>query len=606
MDRTVTENQELVLSPNAAFRMAQSAGEYVRNTEDIGEACRRWEFVAVFVLTTILYFVRLGARALWASEFRWAEVAREMMLTGNYFWPTINGKVYFDKPLGSYWLVVASTWITGTLNETAIRLPSAIAGVLAVVMLALLGRHLYNLRTGIIAGFVLATSFGFAFWARNASADVETVAGVLAVLLIFARNSRNAGWWVIAMWSIMALTSLMKGLLGFVLPLLVMSSFSCTANGWQELALHLGHGPLSTRLRWLTEQNRWFFNRYTIAAFPLAVVLYLLPFAVSVFVTGSAKGLYMVYRENFERYFAPFDHRGPVYLYAYAIFLLMAPWSLFLPAAIVQAHSSIDEAGPASRAGKSKFASSNRFTLAFFWAIVIFFTLSGSRRSYYILPALPAAALMVARLFAVNERTIGKLVRILLTIGLWSAGVLVIGAGFALTPARALLPYPYSLLPALPAETIFALGWIISLATMVYACISYSRERMLLSSAVTSYLFLSYLFFAAMPAGDKWRGEKQFATTTRQLIGTHDNELAAFRTQPPVFYLGLAHPIPEYDSPSELGSAIRAGHLRWLIVRRRDIRGINVQARQAAAEPVYPWDPRQHRENSLVLMKLGG
>src|ERR1700694_4673089 len=59
----------------------------------------------VAVLTAILFFVRLGARALWSSEFRWAEIAREMLLTHHYFWPTINGHVYYDKPLGSYWLV---------------------------------------------------------------------------------------------------------------------------------------------------------------------------------------------------------------------------------------------------------------------------------------------------------------------------------------------------------------------------------------------------------------------------------------------------------------------------------------------------------------------
>jgi len=47
----------------------------------------------VLILTAILFFARLGARALWSSEFRWAEIAREMLATHNYFWPTINGHV---------------------------------------------------------------------------------------------------------------------------------------------------------------------------------------------------------------------------------------------------------------------------------------------------------------------------------------------------------------------------------------------------------------------------------------------------------------------------------------------------------------------------------
>ena len=50
----------------------------------------------VLILAAILFFARLGARALWSSEFRWAEIAREMLVTHNYFWPTINGHVYYD------------------------------------------------------------------------------------------------------------------------------------------------------------------------------------------------------------------------------------------------------------------------------------------------------------------------------------------------------------------------------------------------------------------------------------------------------------------------------------------------------------------------------
>ncbi len=602
MHQVIAGSQELAPTRKGRVEPERSAGEVASNGESLPVTYSHWAFVALVALTMILYLVRLGTRALWASEFRWGEVAREMLLSGNYFWPTINGKVYFDKPLGSYWLVVASAWITGGVNEAATRLPSALAGMLAVVMLVLLTRHLYDLRTGVIAGLVLATSFSFAFWSRNASADVETVAGMLAVLLIFASRGQRAGWWVITIWSIMALTSLMKGLLGFVLPILVICVYSCIANGWQELALHLRHGTLGERISWLTEQNRWLFNRYTVPAVPLAAIIYLVPFAVSLCNTGSAKGLYMVYRENIQRYFAPFDHRGPIYLYVYVIFLLMAPWSALLPAAMVHAHSS----GSDAASEESRLAKANRFVLAFFWSLFIFFTLSGSRRSYYILPVLPAAAIMVARLFASDSRMIGKLTGLLLKVGFCSFAVLVTGSGIVLTPVQRLLPYPYSVLPALPAQKIFLVSWIISMATIVFASTNYSRRRVLLSFGVSSYLFLSYLFFVAMPAGDRWRGEKQFAKATRQLIGAHEDELAAFRTQPPVFYLGLAHPIPQYDSTSELGSAVRDGHLRWLIVRRRDVGSINVAGYAALSEPVYPWDSAQHRGNSLVLMRLGG
>jgi len=155
------------------------------------------------------------------------------MRTGNYFWPTINGHLYYDKPLGSYWLVLASTWITGGLNETAARLPCAIAGLLAVGLLMLLARRLYDLRTGVIAGFILATSFSFVFFSRHASADVETITGELGALLLFLRHEdRPLGWWVVWLWIIMAVTSLTKGLLGFVLPIMVMGLDATLSDGW--------------------------------------------------------------------------------------------------------------------------------------------------------------------------------------------------------------------------------------------------------------------------------------------------------------------------------------------------------------------------------------
>ena len=132
----------------------------------------------------------------------------------------------------------------------------------------------------------------------------------------------------------------------------------------------------------------------------IAALIYLLPFAASLLVTKSNLGLFMVLRENVLRFVEPFDHEGPIYLYAYTIFVLTAPWCLFLPAALVHAHSSKPP------------GQSDRFVLAYFWATFIFFTLSGSRRDYYLLPILPAAAICsraVVRFNAGNLEPVGAL-----------------------------------------------------------------------------------------------------------------------------------------------------------------------------------------------------
>ncbi len=407
--------------------------------------------IGVLGLAAILFFVRLGDRALWTMELRWAEIPREMALRHDYFWPTINGRSYYDKPLGSYWLVVAAKWLTGCLDETAVRLPSAAAGLLGVLLLMVLARQLYDGRTAALAGFVLATSFGFVFFARTASTDMENVTGELAALVLFLHCERRPRCrWVVGLWLIMALTSLTKGLLGFALPLLVLGVWSCLSDGRAELLRGVGQGPIVARLRWLRGRLHWFFNRWTVVGSLLAAAVYLLPFAVSWARTGSTEGLYLVYRENVQRFFHAHNHRGPVHLYTYVIFGLMAPWSVLLPAALVRVHSALP--AETSRRG-------DRFTRVYFWATFAFFTLSSSRRSYYLMPLLPAGALLVARLLAAPQE-LSLAARRLLRLGFGVTVVGVVLAGAALLPPARFLPEPWGRLPSAPAWPILAACWL--------------------------------------------------------------------------------------------------------------------------------------------------
>ena len=580
----------------AAQAQNTDASSIEANVDVVGS---RWRSAAILVLilSAILFFARLGARALWSSEFRWAEIAREMLLTRNYFWPTINGIVYYDKPLGSYWMVIASTWITGGMNEAAARLPSAIAGILAVALMILLVKRLYDLPTAVMAAAVLATSFSFVFFSRNASADLETITGELAALLLFLRNEEQAeGWWIVGLWLIMAVTSQMKGLLGFVLPIVVIGSYTGLADGWAQLGRRTLHGPLAQRLQWLIERNRWFFNWYTVIAVAVAGGVYYAPFYFSHAETGSSKGLYMVYRENVERYFEPFDHRGPVYLYTYVIFALMAPWSVFIPAALVQAHR--------RRQTHADHARSDRFVLVYFWATFVFFTLSGSRRSYYLLPILPAAAILIARLMREQLEDLTPWARRLLYVGY---GVIAVAVGLSMLaffPPRFFLPQPYSFLPPAPAQPIFAIYWLGSIVAIGYALARMRPQRIFISSAVVAYLFMVYYFVFAMPAADAWRGEKPFAYQVKALVGSQTDKLAFFRVIGPVFYLNSLEPVPEYGTLRDLDGAISGDRVRWLVVRRRDLNRLNVPARIAASEAVYPWDPREHALNLMVLVQV--
>jgi 4-amino-4-deoxy-L-arabinose transferase-like glycosyltransferase len=552
----------------------------------------------VLIFTAILFFARLGARALWASEFRWAEIAREMLVTHNYFWPTINGHVYYDKPLGSYWLVLFSTPFAGGLNETATRLPSAIAGWLAVAILMLLVRRLYDTRTAVFAGIILATSFSFVFFSRDASADVETITGELAALLLFNINEdRGAGIWIIALWLIMAATSLTKGLLGFVLPILVIGTYSCLRDGFAQLFQEISRGSVADRLLRLIERNRWFFNWYTVAGVALAGLVYWLPFEISSRMTGTQKGLAMVYRENVVRFFHPFDHRGPIYLYVYVIFALMAPWSALLPAALVETHG-------LRRAGAEP-ARADRFALVFFWATFIFFTLSGSRRSYYILPILPAGAMLVARTLAYPGEMRSTMARRLLAAGYAILALAAIASIVLFVPAWAILPSPYDALPDLPDKSVFAVVWIASLGTIIYAMRKINPHRIAVSTAVIAYLVMTYIYIFAMPAAEAYRGEKPFGYAVLNKLGGATDNLVLFKTEGPLFYLNPPTPLPEFDKKQDLQDAIANGSAHWMIVRRRDMPKLDTPTTIELSEASYPWETEYNKRNKVVLVRIG-
>ena len=520
--------------------------------------------LAVLLLAAVLFFGRLGGRSLWSEEARWAEIPREMQLTGQYLWPAINGRTYYDKPLGSYWLVLAASWVHGGIDETAARLPCAVAGALGVILVMLIARRLFDERTAILAGLILATSFSFVFFSRNASTDVETVTGILAALWLFLRNEKQPdGWWIVWLWLVMALTSLTKGLPGFVLPVLVIGCYS---------TLTAGPGSFVAR-------NRWLFNRKSLLAIPIGVLVYLLPFLLS-----PADGLGMVYRENIRRFVDPVNHRGPVWLYVPVLFLLMVPWSFLLPAALVQAHHRIRRGGDECRG--------DRFALVYFWAIFVFFTLASSRRSYYLLPILPAGALLTARLLACSE-TLKRLAQRLLTAGHGLIALAALLSIVLLLPATKLLPAPLNSLPGLPYPAVFLLMWSVCAICLI-------RARKVVSLGAIAAAFMTYLFLFAAPGVERYRTRRPFAEAVKERLGPHLDELALYHHREIVYYLGRSEPLPEYHTAQELAH----GNVHWLIAPRRELAALSITARVVLAEKDWPWESPADAQRKLVLLDM--
>lgn len=550
--------------------------------DDQNAVAGRWRLAAAAVLiaAAALFLVRLGDAGTVSEEVRWATVAREMRESDDYLRPTFNGQLYYDKPVGSYWLVVAASHLIGTVDETAARLPAAVAGWVGVLLVMALGRRVYGWPAGVLAGAVLASSLGFAQYSRRATADIETVTGVLAAVCIYERcRDRRGNVWVVGLWLVMTATSLTKGLLGFALPVAVFAAHG-TLTG-------LAAGPTPrAKLAGVIAGNRWLFNGWTLLAVPLAGAVYFAPFLLSVQQTGAADGLQMVWRENVRRFVAPHNHLGPPYLYVYVVFLLAAPWSAFLPASLLP-NRAVDESG-------------DRLVRTYFWAVFVLFTLSASRRSYYLLPVLPAVALLVGRVLTLPAEQLHPAARRLRTAG-WLAGVVaVVAAGVVLVPREWLsLPIAYDQLPDLPMRAGFAVGWVAALAAVGWAARRPTVRPAV--GAVIAFAALGYGFGVVMPTADGFRTRRQFAAEVRGLTVADPDRLALFRARDAVFDLG--RPVPDYADPADVTAALAAGRVRWVLVPRRHLVPGRWPTRVVAEEAVQPWEAAGRVGDKLLLLE---
>lgn len=322
----------------------------------------RW----LLLTTIVLLFTFLGAKEIWTQEHRWADIVAGMFYRHDFYHPYLGTVRYYDKPLLSYWMVAALAWLFNGLSTWALRLPSALAGLLAVWSIYRIGCIERGKSYGLLCGWMLVTTFYFVFWARVSSADMLNVGGTMfAICWYLARRHQATFFDYSVFFVILSLTCLCKGLGGAVLPVIAVFVDMCQQRSFKQ---HLTFKLL-------------------LALIP-GLIVYLLPFWLSNHFGGETygqSGLYLVYKENVLRYFEPFDHQGPIYTYFIYLPVYLMPWTLFFVPALLTL--------PARYKTMTQEARWNLWTFVF---IFMFFTASGSRRSYYVLPIVPFAVLVTA------------------------------------------------------------------------------------------------------------------------------------------------------------------------------------------------------------------
>ena len=190
----------------------------------LAERNRPLRLLVCAMLAAILYLPALGRPALWEpDEGRYAEIAREMVLTHDYVTPHDNWVRYFEKPPLVYWAEALSIKLLGA-NELAVRLPAALASVAEVAVTAALGEAMFGAAVGLAAAMVLGLSplvFGFA---RFATLDPALALFITAALGAFWAAARAPGFdgaagrrWFLLSAAMAAAGTLTKGPVALVL-----------------------------------------------------------------------------------------------------------------------------------------------------------------------------------------------------------------------------------------------------------------------------------------------------------------------------------------------------------------------------------------------------
>jgi len=208
--------------------------------------------LAVAVVAAVVAFAFQGTRGLYASsETRYAECAREMLVSGNWLEPTLAGRPHWSKPPLTYWAIAGGMTLLGR-NEWGVRLYGAGAFVATAALVAALGRAMWDARTGLAAGLIYATSPFAAAGANAATTDVLLTLWEALTVLAYWRARRAAEGertghrpagrgWTALMWSALSLGFLTKGPpallpLAAILPFHLWMRRRARASGSREAA----------------------------------------------------------------------------------------------------------------------------------------------------------------------------------------------------------------------------------------------------------------------------------------------------------------------------------------------------------------------------------
>jgi 4-amino-4-deoxy-L-arabinose transferase-like glycosyltransferase len=369
--------------------------------ESLNKSCtgasRRWLWLLLAVV--LIWFGNIEYRKLIKpDEGRYAEIPREMVVSGDWVTPRLNDLKYFEKPPLQYWATATAYELFGEHQWTS-RLWAALTGFAGILLVWFAGTRLFGCAAGRYAAVLLGGSLLYVLMGHINTLDMGVTffitLGIVGLLLgqKAENDTHTRRNWMALAWVAMALAVLSKGLMGLVLPgaaLFLYSVFQRDITVWKRM--HWGIGLL-------------------------------------LFLLVAAPWFYLVMKANpefFQRFFI-YEHYTrfttkdlgryqPWYYFVPVLLLGMLPWTLLMFDTLLRTWKGSTHT--------DKAFNPERFLLVWAVFIYLFFSVSGSKLPSYLLPMFPALALLMGKQLAVmSERRLFWLIAPVLPLALLALGL---------------------------------------------------------------------------------------------------------------------------------------------------------------------------------------
>jgi 4-amino-4-deoxy-L-arabinose transferase-like glycosyltransferase len=433
------------------------------------------QLAVVLAISIFLFFFGLGAFGLvGADEPRYAQIAREMLARHDWIVPTLNGQPWLEKPVLLYWREMIEYSFLG-VQDYAARIPAAAnATALAIIILFFMRR--FRPGSELDAAVITASCAAVIGFGRGASTDMLLAAPFCVAMLAWWTWHQTANrLWLGIFYALLAIGALAKGPISPALAVLIVGAYA-----------------------WLRREGQIFVRSLWLPGFGIFFAL-ALPWYIAVQIKVPQFFRVFFLEHNFERFGTNlYQHSQPFWYYIPVFILSVLPWTVFtLPALWDALRNSWGMPGSRAEDGFQQEPAGDwleQFLLLWIFIPIIFFSISRSKLPGYILPSIPAAAILTAAHLHATE----KIHRIKLMLHSLLCGALMAGALLA----------PWFMLKApVPQGTrtwVAIISGVIAIAVLLV--VRYRGSRALhfitLVPVVLGLVFL--LRFAAIPANDAY------------------------------------------------------------------------------------------------------